>query len=250
MDFNYTKIKIGNWLFRNAYPLYQLSYFRFKKKNDAEEIRLLRRLIRPGMVVYDIGANIGFYALLLSRLVGEKGRVVCFEPDTVNFSRLEQNTRDNKNVGIFQQAVSDKTGILNIYRSKLLNVDHRTYPVNNYEAVEEVRAVSIDDMLQNRLVPPPDIIKIDIQGYEMSAFRGMQNLLKQAASLKIVAEFWPHGFRRAGTSSLEFFDFFKGAGYHFQMIAEDSLKPLHREFVEKHSEAPFEFSFNVLISKT
>jgi FkbM family methyltransferase len=249
VDFNYAKIKAGNFLYRYAFPLYRLSYYRFKQKNDRDEIILLRRLITPGMVVYDIGANIGFYAILLAKMAGHNGKVICFEPDARNFGHLEKAVQAFPNVTSFQKAVSDKDGILKIYRSKLLNVDHRTYPVNNYESVEEIQAVSIDSLLRQRTIPAPDVIKIDIQGYELSAFKGMEQLLREKQNLKIVAEYWPHGFKRAGTSAVEFYDFFFSLGYRFSLIEADGLKPLGRAFVERNNDQVFEFSFNVLITR-
>ena len=110
-------------------------------------------------------------------------------------------------------AVSDSDSVLKVYKSKLLNVDHRTYPVNNYDSIEEVKATSIDKLISDKTILAPDIIKIDIQGYELVAFKGMKKLLSESKDLKIVAEFWPHGFMRAGSSALELFDFFDGLGY-------------------------------------
>ena len=229
--------------------MYKVAYFRFKEKNDADEIKLLRRIVRPGMVVYDIGANIGFYAEILSGLVQKQGQVICFEPDGENFAHLERTTRYLRNVRILRNAVSDADGKISIYRSKLLNVDHRTYPVKDYESVDEIGAVNIDNLIDDKQVPRPDVIKIDIQGYELAAFRGMQKLLTEARDLNIIAEYWPHGFKRAGTSALEFYDFFDAKGYRFQVIGEDGLKPLKRGYVADNNDQVFEFSFNVLISK-
>lgn len=230
------------------FPVYRFSYYRFKLRNDREEINLLRKLIKPGAVVYDIGANIGFYATLLSELAGPKGKVVCFEPDKHNFRYLQQAAGKKSNVLLFQKAVSDKAGELKIYRSKLLNVDHRTYPVNNYESVEIIEAVCLDDLVPDSL-PSPDVIKIDIQGYELAAFHGMRRILEEVTNLKIIAEFWPHGFKRAGTSALEFYDFLEGLGYRFSLIGDGSVSPLNRTYIEAHNNEKFEFSFNVLITK-
>jgi FkbM family methyltransferase len=249
VDFNYTKIKFGNWLFRHSFPLYNFMYRRFKLSNDADEIALLEELVKPGSHVLDIGANIGFYARILSRLVEKDGRVYCFEPDAVNFRHLQSNTRGLQNVHIYRQAVSDRKGTLKVYKSKLLNVDHRTYPVSNYDSIEETEAVSIDELIAENIIQRPNVVKIDIQGYELSAFRGMEKLLHDSSSLNIVAEYWPHGFRRAGTSALEFFDFFNERGYSFFVIGRNSLKLLDRETVAANNDKPFEFSFNVLIRK-
>jgi FkbM family methyltransferase len=249
VDFNYTKIKFGNWLFKRSFPLYNLMYSRFKLKNDRDEIALLRKLVRPGDHVLDIGANIGFYAKILSRLTGATGKVYCFEPDTTNYRHLCKNTKGLNNVVLFHQAVSDRTGTLKVYRSKLLNVDHRTYPVNNYDSIEEIPAISIDQQIKQGVIKKVDLIKIDIQGYELIAFKGMQETLKNVPHLKIVAEYWPHGFNRAGSSALQFYDFFEQLGYHFSIIEPGGLKSLTRAYVEQYNTAPFEFSFNVLISR-
>ncbi len=249
MDFNYTKIKFGNWLYRNCFPLYNIVYSRFKIINDADEIAVLKKNIRSGDHVLDIGANIGFYARVLSELVGEKGHVYCFEPDSANFNYLKKNTRSLQNITLFKAAVSDRAGELKVYRSKLLNVDHRTYPVNNYDSVEDVQSLSIDELIREKKIQKVDLIKIDIQGYELVAFTGMQNLLQQNDHIRILAEYWPHGFKRAGSSALEFYDFFDRLSYRFSIIEKGNIRPLSRDFVAQHNNEPFEFSFNVLIEK-
>jgi FkbM family methyltransferase len=250
MEFNYTKIKIGNWLYRYCFPAYNIIYRRFKEKNDAAEIALLEKVIRPGDTILDIGSNIGFYARILSKLAGDQGRVFCFEPDKRNYARLESNTRKLGNVTLFNAAVSDRPGTLKVYRSKLLNVDHRTYPVSGYDSVEETAAVSIDGLLEQGLISAPKVIKIDIQGYELAALRGMEQTLKSTHPL-IIAEFWPHGFIRAGTSAVEFFDYLSNLGYIFSVIGNtvQDLKVLSREEVVENNVRPFEYSFNVLIRK-
>lgn len=249
MDFNYTKIKIGNWLYKNCFPLYNFTYTRFKNKNDHHEIELLKKLIKPGDHVLDIGANIGFYAKIISNIVGQNGKVYCFEPDKPNFNYLVKNTKGINNISLFNLAVSDKAEVIKVYKSKLLNVDHRTYPVNNYDSVEEINANSIDGLLELKKIEKVDFIKIDIQGFELTAFKGMKQLLTSNKHLKIIAEYWPHGFKRAGTSAIEFFDFFDRLNYKFTLIDEGKTQLITREYIVDNNDKPFEFSFNVLIEK-
>ena len=180
MEFNYTKIKLGNLLYKYCFPLYNFTYARFKNKSDVSEIDLLKKLIKPGDHVLDIGSNIGFYAKILSELVGSNGKVFCFEPDATNFKHLKNNAGQLKNIVLFNNAVSDKKDVIKVYRSKLINVDHRTYPINNYDSIEEINGVSIDSLIEEKIIPKVDLIKIDIQGYELFAFKGMVNLLKPA----------------------------------------------------------------------
>lgn len=250
MDFNYTKISIGNFLYKNCFPVYNFTYTRFKLKNDKAEIGLLTQLIKKGDFILDIGSNIGFYAKILANLTGSEGKVFCFEPDSTNFRYLQKNTVHLNNIVLFNKAVSNKTDILKVYKSKLLNVDHRTYPVSNYDSVEEIESFAIDELILNKTIAKVDVIKIDIQGYELTAFNGMKQLLSNNDNIKILAEYWPHGFKRAGTSAVEFFDFFNELGYSFYLIEnEKPLSLLNRQYIIENNEKPFEFSFNVLIKK-
>jgi FkbM family methyltransferase len=249
MDFNYTKIKIGNILYKYCFPLYNLSYSKFKLKNDKSEIELLKKIIKPGDYILDIGSNIGFYANILSSFTGKTGKVYCFEPDSKNFSYLQKNTKDVSNIVLFNNAVSDKKDIIKVYKSKLLNVDHRTYPVNNYDSIEEIAAISIDELIEEKVIEKVNFIKIDIQGYEITAFNGMKHLLSTNNQIKIVAEYWPHGFKRAGSSAIAFFDFFDALGYTFYLIDDKDLSKITKEYIVTNNDKPFEFSFNVLIQK-
>lgn len=249
MDFNYTKIKIGNWLYKYAFPIYNITYQKFKLKNDAVEINLLQSIIKPGNIVLDIGANIGFYAKLISKMVGKSGRVHCFEPDKKNFNYLINNTKHISNVTSYNLAVSNSNEDIKIYTSKLLNVDHRTYPVNNYDKVEVIKATTIDELISKGNIQTVDVIKIDIQGFEIAAFEGMKKLLTANSTIKIVAEFWPHGLKRAGKSAIELFNFFENLGYGIFEITEKELKPISKNYIEENNSREFEFSFNVLIKK-
>jgi FkbM family methyltransferase len=249
MDLNYTKIKLGNWLYKYCFPLYNLSYARFKNKNDAFEIETLKKTIKPGSYVLDIGANIGFYSKILSDIVGENGRIFCFEPDKTNFKYLQKNTVGLKNVVLFNNAVSDKKDVIKIYKSKMLNVDHRTYPVSDYESVEEIHALSIDELMADGTIPKVDFVKIDIQGYELFAFKGMQKLLQSNKNLKMVAEYWPHGFKKAGYTAADLYRFFTELGYKFSVMENNVLTPLSEQYIIDNNDQPYEFFFNVLVEK-
>lgn len=249
MDFNYTKIRIGNFLYKYCFPLYNITYTRFKLRNDKTEIDLLKKIVQPGLHVLDIGANIGFYARVISGLVGPKGMVYCFEPDQLNYMHLLKNTGNLVNVKPFNLAVSDRKDTLKVYKSKLLNVDHRTYPVNNYDSVEEISAVSIDELVSEGVIKQVDVIKIDIQGYELTAFKGMSKLLGSGSNIRIIAEYWPHGFKRAGTSAIAFYNFFNELGFKFYLIDNGSLEEVSKAYIAENNDQPFEFSFNVLISR-
>jgi FkbM family methyltransferase len=202
-------------------------YFVFKRKQDKTEIALFKRIIRSGDTVIDIGANIGFYSIFFSETVGSDGKVISFEPDVKNFEKLSYNTKKITNVIIHNKAVASSTRQLKLYTSKELNVDHRTYQPDDYESEIEIEAVCLDDFLGN--IPKIDVIKMDIQGFEMDAFRGMIGILKSNKDLKILSEFWPYGLSLAGSSSSAYIQFLNELHFKVYLLKNGQQIPLEIE---------------------
>jgi FkbM family methyltransferase len=221
-------------------------YKAFKDKQDAFEISLMKKYIRPGDTVLDIGANIGFYANVLAACVGEKGQVHCFEPDATNFRHLQNNCGKLANVKLNNVAVADKAQTLKIYTSKELNVDHRTYKPDSYDQEIDIPAIAIDEYMGDK---PVNFIKMDIQGFEMSAVKGMQTVL-QNNELKMLSEFWPYGMRKAGTSVLGYYHFLKQQGFIIYLIENKQLLELTEEKVKSIMDLPVEHYMNIFASKT
>jgi FkbM family methyltransferase len=238
-------IKLGNFLYKTSFPLYKKMYSVFKNKQDAFEIELLKKHIKSGDTVLDIGANIGFYATILSDIVGEKGTIHCFEPDTTNFAHLKKTTASYKNIIINNKAVGPKTEKLKIYTSKELNVDHRTYKPEEYDQEIEIDAVSIDDYLKGAKV---DFIKMDIQGFEMEAMKGMKDTLKNNPKVKMISEFWPYGLRKAGSSLRDYFVLLKELNFNVEILKENKLETLDLETVLKLESLGEEHYFNIFVS--
>ncbi|MDP3698702.1 MAG: FkbM family methyltransferase [Nanoarchaeota archaeon] len=153
---------------------------------------LFKKEVKPGEVVVDIGANIGYHTLLLAKLVGDKGKVYAFEPHPENFALLKKNVEVNgyKNVIVEQKAVSDKNGKVKLY----LAGDNRTtrHSMIKYEKTKaeyvEVDTVALDDYFKDQSV---HFIKIDIEGAEHYAVVGMRKLLKKNKNIKMILEFTP-----------------------------------------------------------
>ncbi|MBA4241388.1 MAG: hypothetical protein C0448_11720 [Sphingobacteriaceae bacterium] len=239
-------IALGNFLYKNCFPIYKLTYKSFKEKQDAFEISLMKKHIKAGDTVLDIGANIGFYAEILSGIVGDKGHVHCFEPDATNFTHLKNRCAQLSNVRINNKAVSDKTETIKIYTSKKLNVDHRTYKPDEYDQEIDIHAISIDEYLSPNT--EVNFIKMDIQGFEMSAVKGMTKTL-QSPHLKMLSEFWPYGMRKAGTSVLDYFHFLKQYHFHIYLIDNNQLVELTEEKVKTFLNLPETTYMNIFASK-
>ena len=238
-------IKLGNFLYKTSFPLYKKMYSVFKNKQDAFEIELLKKHIKPGDTVLDIGANIGFYATILSGIVGEKGKIHCFEPDTTNFAHLKKTTSSYKNIIINNKAVGPTSGIIKIYTSKNLNVDHRTYKPEEYDKEISIEAVSIDSYLKDEKV---DFIKMDIQGFEMEAMKGMKATLKNNPNVKMISEFWPYGLRKAGSSLRDFFTLLKELNFKIEILNENKLEVLTLEKVLQLEPLGEQHYFNILVT--
>jgi FkbM family methyltransferase len=239
-------VKLGNFLYKNAFALYKPMYSVFKKKQDAFEIELLRKYIKKGDCILDIGANIGFYAKILSDLTGENGIVHCFEPDKTNFGHLQNSCGKLQNVILNNKAAGPKTEKIKIYTSKELNVDHRTYKPDEYESEIEIEAVSMDEYMNGRKV---DFIKMDIQGFEMQAVQGMTKSLEENADLKLVSEFWPYGLKKAGSSVTEYYKFLSSKGFNCYLLQKNSLQKLNTEKVNSLDGSGQEHYFNIFVTR-
>jgi FkbM family methyltransferase len=246
-------IKLGDFLYKHAFVIYKPLYTRFKNKQDAFEIRLLKQYIHEGDIVLDIGANIGYYATILSKLVGKKGRVHCFEPDQKNFEHLKNTTLALENIIINNKAAGPATENIKIYTSKNLNVDHRTYKPEEYDQEIEIEAISMDDYFyKNETAEGSRInfIKMDIQGFEMQAIQGMEKILKANKDIRIISEFWPYGLKKAGSSVTEYFNFLSASGFNCYLLEKKSLQKLSAEHVNSLESLGEEHYFNILASRS
>lgn len=134
--------KVANKFYIHFFSIYNPLYFFYKRITDKEIIAWLSERIQSGMKVVDIGGNIGFYSILFSYLVGEHGVVHVFEPDTVNFKHLKGNTKGLKNVVINNYAIAERSGMIRLFRSDGLNVDHQTYDIGENRSYIEVPCIT------------------------------------------------------------------------------------------------------------
>ena len=206
----------------------------------------MKSSVKHGDTVLDIGANIGFVSRVLSKCAGANGMVFAFEPDTENFRHLQKELKFLSNVKPVHAAVSDTAGVITVYRSPMLNVDHRTYPINDYTSKEDVRCVTIDGFLPDDATVT--FIKMDIQGFEFTALQGMRRTLQRNSEhLKMLMELWPAGLKKAGSSALQVFDFLAQSGYEMHLIEGKKRSLLTRGQIIEKNDLPDEIYYNVLV---
>jgi FkbM family methyltransferase len=149
---------------------------------ESEQSERLRQCVQPGSVVYDVGANAGYYALLASRLVGARGRVVAFEPEPRNAAFLREHVARNRaaNVDVVESAVGNVPGAHGFARrgTGRGRLDER--------GELRVRVLRLDDFVADG-ARAPDVIKIDVEGGELDVLRGAARLLASSRPLLLLS---------------------------------------------------------------
>jgi FkbM family methyltransferase len=186
------------------------------------ETKLFKKLIKKGMVVVDVGANIGYYTLLAARCVGEEGKVFAFEPDPYNYSLLCKNIEVNgyRNVIPLRKAVFSKSGKMKMFLDKSNLGGHSLSEANvDKDTSIMIEVTSLDDYFKNTDYKI-DVIKVDVQGSEMEVLEGMTNIINQNDNLKIITEFWPIGIRNSGSSPRGFLNRLVESGFLLYQIGQ------------------------------
>ena len=218
--------RAGNKLYEHAFPIYRPLYAGYKAYADRAERELLRQVLFPGAVVVDAGANIGIYSQFLSRCVAPAGVVHSFEPSPDNFKRLRAATRKLSNVRLSQTAVGEHSGDSQLYLSDNLNVDHRAYVADgDSRHAVPIEMVALDDYFKpgERV----DLIKMDIQGYELHTLRGANRVLADNPGIKLLVEFWPYGLKQAGAKWVDLIGVLEQKGMVIRQVSSRGLTPFH-----------------------
>jgi FkbM family methyltransferase len=141
------------------------------------ERNLIRSLLRPGMRVVDVGANLGYFLLLLESVIGPRGEVVCLEPEPDNLRELARNVRVNGlgNVVVLPIAAGDCDGFAPLRRG----INAVVNPGGSESFTVPLRR------LDSLLSAPVDFIKIDVEGFELQVLRGAQRVLQQRPTVVV-----------------------------------------------------------------
>ena len=159
-------------------------------KFEPTVVNAIKHFCQPGMVVFDIGANIGAHGLRLGSIVGEKGCVYAFEPTTIAFTKLERNLALNPqfNVSTFRLALSDEK---QTKRTISFRSSWRT-DGSQKDSTCEVNFVRLDDWAKTNRVNHVDLIKLDVDGNEFGVLSGGRELLKRCQPTFLMEMVGPH----------------------------------------------------------
>jgi FkbM family methyltransferase len=197
----------------------------FFRAFEERETGVVRKLVRSGDFAVDVGANIGWYTVLLGELVGLRGRVLAVEPEPVNATILRKNVERrglSSFVSVAQVALGSASGEATLRLAKANKGDHRVDLSANGEGESDslkIAVVTLDDLLSDW--PRVDFVKMDVQGFEPYAFAGMQEILARSPSAAMLIEYWPYGIQAVGRDPLSFLKEIRSAGFQIWKITND-----------------------------
>lgn len=214
--------------------------------------RLFGCLTGPGGVAIDVGANVGTHTLTLADLVGTAGRVLAFEPNPAIRKRLLANIRINgmSHVAVHAQALAEEDGNMQLRVPKAGSVESSNPGLASLVALEtphdlvEVEVRRGDDLLSGADVSRIDLIKIDVQGYEMHVLRGLESTIARFMPA-VLFEFEDWAWSAADSALGDVVAFFGQRSYTLwhidplgKLVRLGTETPPHAEFVALHNDDP------------
>ena len=201
-----------------------------KRNYEVHVSSFMGSLLRPGQVVVDVGANIGYYTLLAASRIGDTGKVIAFEPGNDNCLLLKMSLQANhfKNVEIHMYAVIDKEETVGFN----IGGGSSNGGIGSIEtATHRIEGIALDTFLGTE--PRIDIIKMDIEGAEGRALQGMKQLIQRHRPI-IFTEFSPHGLEsRSNLSAEAYLEQLFDLGYDLFVLDRKTGKSRESQSIEQ-----------------
>ncbi|MDD1416744.1 FkbM family methyltransferase [Dolichospermum sp. ST_con] len=197
---------------------------------ERHEISFLKKYVKPGWLCLDIGANIGFYTLNLSKLVEAEGKVYAIEPSPSNYKKLEENIAINNldNCITSNIALSSESGEFVFSVSPHQNSGWGRLGKWEFSQSQILVAVNtLDDFLSLNNISRIDFLKIDVEGHELEFFKGAINTLKNGIIRRIMIEYCGDALEPQGITLKDYVDSIMKFGYipvHFNLDRIEKAK--------------------------
>ena len=194
------------------------NYLEYRGIYEDNIVRVLERRLREGMVFVDIGANIGTHSLVAAHLVGRRGRVIAVEPQVSFANGLRRSAEENglSNIHVESVAVGRCSGSAILYDMSASNPGLATLAGDRIEKatpIAEVQVRTLDEILAEQKITAIDLVKIDVEGFEMEVLAGAQVTLRERRPTAILVECIDAHLRRGKSSAKELQQFLYTSGY-------------------------------------
>jgi len=163
-------------------------------------------------VVFDVGANIGYYAIPFS--MKSNGKVYAFEPMNYQHAMLKRNIALNalQNIVPEKKIVSDSIGVKRIYFAGLGNTGASSLEKTT-DQYEDVPSITLDEYCKNNRISHIDVVKIDVEGHELSVLNGLHDMLEQKKVSHLFVEIHDGNLKKAGSSAKKLCTYLQDLGY-------------------------------------
>jgi FkbM family methyltransferase len=229
-------LALVGFVFRRKLPTYYKGYWiwlpkeswtSFFSRYEPYMAQAIEENLRAGDTFWDIGANIGWFSLVASKIVGPNGRVFSFEPSPDVFNLLSANTRGQHSIRIIQCGVGNDDAVTAFashgpsssasFVEEVTKINQRYLPEAPIRKVE-VNIRKVDTLVKQ--LGPPRVIKIDVEGFELEVLKGATGLLSTARPI-LIMEIHPPQLNLSGGSEALLFQLLRGHGYAWEVINRD-----------------------------
>lgn len=228
LDNNKIQYKISERVNINLYKDSVLSRLIFEGNFELDEINFVKNTLKKGDVFIDIGANIGLFSLIGAEIVGNEGKVICYEPSPNTFNRLKENIVLNQFTNIVHNniGISDKKSVLKLNISENGHDAWDTFANNvdstTYQKTADINVNTLDDEISELDIKKIKLIKIDVEGWEKFVLLGAKNVLNNFSPILLV-EFTQANTQAAGYNVLEIYDIMTNLGYKWYRYKNNKL---------------------------
>jgi FkbM family methyltransferase len=223
---------------------------------ESDVSMLMLNVLRSGDVVFDVGANCGYFSVLAASLVGPRGHVMAMEPAPSCLARLKANLQRNAlaNVSVVEKVVTDRAGETIFHLNRDNNGGHALWnpgewPDNNLTRANpaslSLAATTLDAEWKSRALNLPKLIKIDTEGAEERVLRGAQELVSDCKVPFVVAELHEFGLQKLGSTQASLRALMENFGYSTFSLYFSGAMP---KFVPRGCEIRCPFFINILFS--
>ncbi len=207
-------------------------YFGFKETGKEK----LYSFVKPGMVIIDVGANIGETALNFSKLTGNSGLVFAFEPDKFNYEKATKNVSLNlvKNIRLINLGLGDENKVQKLY---IVNDENRgmnrILTEDALYGFTEIKVCTLDSFLEEQSINTVHFIKIDVEGFEMNVLKGAIHLLQKFKPALFI-ELDDNNLKEHKSSALALVEFLNSLSYDIYKAETDELINRNTNFADCH----------------
>ena len=199
---------------------------------EQPEQEAMRRVVAPGDVALDIGANMGIHTVLLARLVGPRGRLFAFEPNSALLPTLRRTVAGLPNASLYTCALSDEpvrsAFFIPADDTKASLADWTDEAIDGVAREDSCERRRLDDMVGEGTIAQPDFIKCDVEGAELLVFRGAREVLDRRDAPIVLFEvnaYTCQGFGFGTSDAKDFLANLPTARYRFFEVKDDGALP-------------------------